>query len=416
MLDKTKFTVIVPTRERANTLYYCLQTLVRQRYENFAILVSDNYSQDNTEQVVRSISDSRIRYINTGRRICMSRNFEFALSHVRDGWISYLGDDDGFLPNALALADSVIRETGCKALASRHHYYTWPSFEGIFRSNYLVIRTGRGYRIRNAKGALRQLLKGRLHFTDLPGVYRAFAEYETLNRLRDGSGHFFCSRTPDVYAGIALLLGLDHYVYSNEPLWVSGASAHSIGHSQLKWSANSSASAKNYAEEEIPFHQTLGDGVVSSVQLIVYDSFLQASHLCHTSNCTSIVEQLAVSIAEVSNATGDVRTNVTDYCQKIAECQGINFQSVKKSARRIAFRRRVREGYSRMISRFVEFYVDGGSFGLRNILDATVAANSLYFQATSNKSWRVRKVVRALSHRLSRLFRLFASTGRSSSG
>jgi glycosyltransferase involved in cell wall biosynthesis len=50
MVDKTKFKVIVPTRERADTLYYPLQTLVRQRYNNFEILVSDNFSQGNTEQ------------------------------------------------------------------------------------------------------------------------------------------------------------------------------------------------------------------------------------------------------------------------------------------------------------------------------------------------------------------------------
>ena len=404
MVDKTKFTVIVPTRERADTLYHCLQTLVRQRYENFEILVSDNFSQDNTGQVVRSVSDSRIRYINTGRRLGMSRNYEFALSHVKDGWITYLGDDDGFLPNALAVANRVIGETGCKALASRHHYYTWPNFDGSIRPNYLGIRTGRGYRIRNAKASLRQLLKGRLHFLELPGVYRGFAEYETLNRLRDDSGHFFRSRTPDVYASVALLLALDHYVYLNEPLSVSGASAHSIGHSQLKLSANSSASAKYYAEEEIPFHPSLGDGMVSSVQLLVYEAFLQASHLHHNADCTSTAEQLALSIAH----SGGARTNVTDYCRKIAECQGIDFQSVKESARRIAFRHRIRVTYEKFSSPFFEFYVDGGSFGLMNILDATVAANSLYFQATSNKSWRVRRVFRALYNRLCKLFRLFA--------
>jgi glycosyltransferase involved in cell wall biosynthesis len=49
MVDKTKFKLIVPTRERADTLYYYLQALP-QRYDNFDILVSDNFSQDNTEQ------------------------------------------------------------------------------------------------------------------------------------------------------------------------------------------------------------------------------------------------------------------------------------------------------------------------------------------------------------------------------
>src|SRR5262249_50277228 len=88
MHEKTKFTVIVPTRERADTLYYCLQTIIRQKYDNLEILVSDNFSHDNTEQVVRNIGDSRIRYVNTGRRLDMSRNFEFALSHVKNGWVT----------------------------------------------------------------------------------------------------------------------------------------------------------------------------------------------------------------------------------------------------------------------------------------------------------------------------------------
>ena len=145
------------------------------------------------------------------------------------------------------------------------------------------------------------------------------------------------------------------------------------------------------------------------MQLLVYEAFLQASHLHHNSDCTSTAEQLAVSIAHSSDAqTGDVRTNVTDYCRKIAECQGIDFESVKESARRIAFWHRIRVTYEKFSSPFFEFYVDGGSFGLMNILDATVAANSLYFQATSNKSWRVRKVFRALYNRLCKLLRLFA--------
>src|SRR5262245_23718390 len=312
MVDKTKFTVIVPTRERPDTLYHCLQTIVRQRYSNFEILVSDNFSQDNTEQVVRSIGDSRIRYINTGRRVGMSRNFDFALSHVKDGWITYLGDDDGLLPNALALANSVIRETGCKALASRYHTYTWPNFDGASQPNSLYIRTGRGYRIRNTRVELRQLLKGSLDYFELPGVYRGFAEYATLDRLRDDCGNFFRSRTPDLYAAVALSLALEHYAYLSEPLNVAGASAHSIGHSQLKLSANSSASAKYYAEEEIPFHPSLGDGVVSSMQLLIYEAFLQASHLHRNFDCPSTAEQLAVSIAHSS----DTRIGVTDYCRK----------------------------------------------------------------------------------------------------
>jgi hypothetical protein len=80
---------------------------------------------------------------------------------------------------------------------------------------------------------------------------------------------------------------------------------------------------------------------------------------------------------------------------------------VKESARRISFRHRVRI-MCKVTPAFPGFQVDGELLGLTNVLDATLAAKSLYFQVTSNKSWRVRKVFRALSQRLFGLFRLFA--------
>jgi glycosyltransferase involved in cell wall biosynthesis len=97
-----KITVIVPTRERCDVLQHCLQTLTMQDYQHLEILVSDNFSADATKEVVASAGDPRIRYINTGRRLSMSHNWEFALSHVRDGWVTFIGDDDGLPPGAIA--------------------------------------------------------------------------------------------------------------------------------------------------------------------------------------------------------------------------------------------------------------------------------------------------------------------------
>ena len=202
------------------------------------------------------------------------------------------------------------------------------------------------------------------------------------------------------------MLALDRYVYSKEPLWVSGASAHSIGHSSLKLSTNSSASEKYFAEEEdMPFHPSLGDGIVTSPQLLIYETFLQASHLHHSAAYTSMTEQLALSIAQASNDR-----SVSEYCREIAEGEGIDFHLVKESARRMSSRQRLRAMW-RITPSHPGFQVDGGSLGLMNILDASLAANSLYFQVTSNKGWRVRKVFRGLTHRLFSLFKLFAWTG-----
>ena len=37
--NQTRITIVIPTRERADTLYHCLKTVVAQDYENFEIIV-----------------------------------------------------------------------------------------------------------------------------------------------------------------------------------------------------------------------------------------------------------------------------------------------------------------------------------------------------------------------------------------
>jgi cellulose synthase/poly-beta-1,6-N-acetylglucosamine synthase-like glycosyltransferase len=66
---KIKFNVIIPTRERMDTLRHCLRTVVAQDYDPLNIIVSDNFSQDGTREVVAEFNDPRITYVNTGRRV-----------------------------------------------------------------------------------------------------------------------------------------------------------------------------------------------------------------------------------------------------------------------------------------------------------------------------------------------------------
>lgn len=130
----SKFTVIIPTRERCDTLQSSLRTCVAQDYDNLEIVVSDNASQDRTREVVASFKDPRIRYVNPGRRVSMSHNWEFALSRVTDGYVTIMGDDDGVLPNAIKELDVLTRETGAKAVNWMHGFYGWPNSNYEYRA------------------------------------------------------------------------------------------------------------------------------------------------------------------------------------------------------------------------------------------------------------------------------------------
>jgi glycosyltransferase involved in cell wall biosynthesis len=114
-----KFTVVVPTRERCETLRATLRTCLDQSHPDLTVIVSDNASADDTRAVVASFDDPRLKYVNAGRRVSMARNWEFALDAVDDteNYVHYLGDDDGLLPDAIADVAALIGDTGARAVA-----------------------------------------------------------------------------------------------------------------------------------------------------------------------------------------------------------------------------------------------------------------------------------------------------------
>lgn len=75
--------VIVPTRERADTLKFAIRTILDQSTDDIELIISDNFSQDNTQEIVESFSDHRLKYFNTGKRLSMCDNWEFAFQQCR---------------------------------------------------------------------------------------------------------------------------------------------------------------------------------------------------------------------------------------------------------------------------------------------------------------------------------------------
>jgi glycosyltransferase involved in cell wall biosynthesis len=203
-LDKkdTFFTIIIPTRERADTLTHSIKTALSQNYENFEVLVSDNASNDCTKKIVKEIKDIRLRYINTGRRVSMSENWEFALNHVSRGWVTILGDDDAILPDALQKVNQIIIQTKTRAVRSDGCFYSWPNLLGK-KYGRLGIELRDGFEIRNSHKFLQNVINGEIDYKELPMLYNGgFVCTSLISDVKKRTVSFFKSMTPDVYSAI----------------------------------------------------------------------------------------------------------------------------------------------------------------------------------------------------------------------
>ncbi len=109
LLEEPLVSVIVPTYNRADLISYTLDSAIKQSYKNLEIIVIDDGSVDNTEEVVKAIGDPRICYIchpsNRGGSAARNTGIEVA----RGEYIAFLDSDDLWAPEKIELQLALIQ-------------------------------------------------------------------------------------------------------------------------------------------------------------------------------------------------------------------------------------------------------------------------------------------------------------------
>jgi glycosyltransferase involved in cell wall biosynthesis len=102
--------VIIPTFNRSKLVVNAIQSVLRQTYRDYEIIVVDDGSTDNTAEALTPYMD-RIRYVyqaNLGASAAQNRGVQLA----RGKWISILASDDLWLPTKLEAQLKVVAILG----------------------------------------------------------------------------------------------------------------------------------------------------------------------------------------------------------------------------------------------------------------------------------------------------------------
>ena len=313
-MPRPDVSIIIPTRERAATFVHCLRTVTDQTYASLEIIVSDNASTDVTQSIVAENADPRIRYVNPGKRLNMSANWEFALSHARGDWIGFVGDDDGMLPGGVEAMLAIAGRGATRLVRCRPCDYLWPQLTGT-RDGRLVVPTGRGETLGSGRDALEQLMAGEIAYTRLPTVYSGgFAHTELIAAGRSPDGRFFHSRIPDLYSAVRLTaLGVP-YMFSEIPFAINGISAMSTGVSYFNKSKSPdklAASRLFAAEANLPLHPSVppldGDEIPRSIHALLYESYQHVLALEPSLPTLDPATQLAIMVRTAGPHAAEMR-------------------------------------------------------------------------------------------------------------
>jgi glycosyltransferase involved in cell wall biosynthesis len=87
-------TFVVPCYKLAHMLSECVNSILKQDYENFEVLIMDNCSPDRTPEVAQSFNDPRIKHIRNESNLGHIRNFNKGISLARGKYVWMLCVDD----------------------------------------------------------------------------------------------------------------------------------------------------------------------------------------------------------------------------------------------------------------------------------------------------------------------------------
>ncbi|OGM11468.1 hypothetical protein A2Z22_00255 [Candidatus Woesebacteria bacterium RBG_16_34_12] len=99
-MKKPLVSVIIPTYNRSSMLKNSIESVLKQTYHNFELIIVDDGSTDNTKEVVKKIKDKRIKYFYKKNQGPASAQ-NYGIKHSGGKYITILGDDDLYLPNKI---------------------------------------------------------------------------------------------------------------------------------------------------------------------------------------------------------------------------------------------------------------------------------------------------------------------------
>ena len=268
--DKPLLSVVIPTRERAATLAFTLATALDQKSADYEVVVSDNASEDGTRAVVtaRAADDPRVRYANTGRRLSMCGNYEFALEQTRGDYVVYIGDDDAVIPGALDRLLSHLRVASEPLIHTWPlHIYDWPVDGKPAQVAYLA-PTRPPFELDLKAKARFVISVGGWRHGDLPSPYHSAIPTHLLDAIRARTGKVFHSTQPDVFTGMAIPAFADRAVNLGQTVTLNGRSARSngLGFVQRNALPNIERFIREYGDYR--FHPTLYPGVPGAANMI----------------------------------------------------------------------------------------------------------------------------------------------------
>ena len=378
------FSIIIPTRNRYETLKYTLLTVLTQGYKDFELIISDNSDPENLSElslIDDYLSDARVKYYRPDSVLSMSDNWEFAVSKAIGNYLIIFGDDDGLVMDSLSELYAIIQKTNSDIVSWARIEYSWPDRKPEKYANLMVIPYKGKTGIMEGRDYIKRVIAYKADYRYLPMFYNSAINKKVVATLKEKTGRVFNSACPDIYSGYAFAYLQDNYISVGYPLSINGVSsksngaAHDSADESVKvnyWNTFKSSSIKWPAS--IP--------QINTAYLGIAEPFIQASNFfpeikSYTSR--KKIYQIIINNLE-STSEEDLNTKIEKILDSAKDDQNLHKWL-------ISYFHKIRPRYSSSVINDYEdkigfdgshLILDGSKFGLQNVYDVSVFIKRIF--------------------------------------
>ena len=93
--------IITPSFNSVKFIKQCIESVIAQTYTNWEMLIVDDYSADNSLQILKKYNDKRIQLIELDKNVGASESRNVAIRKAKGKYIAFLDSDDLWEPQKL---------------------------------------------------------------------------------------------------------------------------------------------------------------------------------------------------------------------------------------------------------------------------------------------------------------------------
>ncbi|MDF1582308.1 MAG: glycosyltransferase [Methyloprofundus sp.] len=130
-IDKPLVSIVLPTYNRAYVLPHAIRSVLSQSYTHWELIIVDDNSPDDTQAVIQSFNDSRIRYVRNEPNLKLPRALNKGFSLAQGDLLTWTSDDNLFAANAIEKMVVFIQSEQCDCIYADYDLFSDLDANGV---------------------------------------------------------------------------------------------------------------------------------------------------------------------------------------------------------------------------------------------------------------------------------------------